>query len=490
MARKSKTKDELIIPGNPNASTNATGNKYSFDTQTPAPSKDPYAIPLTSELGVTGLRRFGTGLTGGYVYEEWLTELSGTQAADKYREMSDNDSTVAALIFSIKMLARGVQWDVVPGGEDELDLEAAAFLKDQNINGMEDSWHDTITEVLSEIQYGFSPHEIVYRKNDEGDVCWKKLSIRAQPTILRWQFDDQGDILGLWQLAPPFYKLTYIPEEKFLLFRTESTKNNPQGRSILRTAYKAYKYKIRLAEIEAIGLERSMAGIPLIWIPTNISNPDSTEAQASLDAFTAMGRNIRMDAQSCIVMPLAYDPDTNQKIYDIELLTTSSTADMGPVIQRYANEILQSVLADFISIGHEGTGSFALAGSKTSIFMQALDAFLDGIEEVLNNKAVPRLFALNPRFNVENLPKIRHSEVETMDLNAVANMLKVVGALGMDVFPDLNVENYLRTAMGLPLKTEDKFQEEQDQLAEEEALGQPSAEPVETTPTEGIKPPQ
>jgi hypothetical protein len=56
-----------------------------------------------------------------------------------------------------------------------------------------------------------------------------------------------------------------IPIEKMLLFRPITHKNNPEGRSILRTAYTSYYVK-RLQELEAILGER-MGGIPIVKVP-------------------------------------------------------------------------------------------------------------------------------------------------------------------------------------------------------------------------------
>ena len=62
------------------------------------------------------------------------------------------------------------------------------------------------------------------------------------------------------QLAPPSYKQVVIPMEKCLLFRTQTHKNNPEGRSILRNAYRSWYFKKRIEEIEGVGIERDLAG--------------------------------------------------------------------------------------------------------------------------------------------------------------------------------------------------------------------------------------
>ena len=59
----------------------------------------------------------------------------------------------------------------------------------------------------------------------------------------------------------------YIPLNKSLYYRTTSINGDPSGRSILRNAYTSYEYLNNLQAIEAIAVERELAGIPVARIP-------------------------------------------------------------------------------------------------------------------------------------------------------------------------------------------------------------------------------
>ncbi|NBO56040.1 MAG: hypothetical protein EBU84_15960, partial [Actinobacteria bacterium] len=219
---------------------------------------------LFREAGSTGLRR-----TSGYIFEEFLPQLQGYRAINTYREMRDNDPIVGAILFAIDKLIRQVQWRVQPATNSVEDKRAAKFVE-SCMHDMSTSWEDTISEILSMLPYGWSLHEIVYKKRegneasvsenrsryDDGYIGWRKLPIRAQDTRQEWIFDKNGGIMGMVQSAPPDFTLRTIPIEKALLFRTTSDKNNPEGRSILRNAYRPWYFKRRIEEIEAIGVER------------------------------------------------------------------------------------------------------------------------------------------------------------------------------------------------------------------------------------------
>lgn len=61
--------------------------------------------------------RIGQKRWEGVFNEEFLPELSGIRGVKTYREMLDNDDTIGAIMFAIKMLIRQVKWHVEPGGD-------------------------------------------------------------------------------------------------------------------------------------------------------------------------------------------------------------------------------------------------------------------------------------------------------------------------------------------------------------------------------------
>lgn len=438
-------------------------------------------VPLTTEIGVSGLNYFYPG----YVREEFLPELYGKQAINIYTQMGSNDPVVAGMLFVVEMLFRSVEWYVQKAGEDSQDVEAAEFLE-SCMNDMQNSWSNLLGEVSSEFQFGHAAFEIVYKrrngekadyavssKYDDGLVGWNKISIRSQNTIQYWQFDEDGALRGLWQLSPPRYQLVFIPIEKILLFRTKSTKGNPEGKSILRASYRPWFIKKTLEDIRNIGLERGVAGIPRFWLPPDIAapNPDDPNYDACVAArlsWIETGKSIRSDSQSCIIIPLCYN-EKGDKLYDMDLMTTATEGAGGisEVIKEKSVEILQSCLAEFIMLGvaNGGVGSYALSQDKTAMFLKSLGTYLAGVEDTINRHAVPRLFKLNPKFAVKKYPEIKHKPLRDVDLRTVAQLLTTMRGAGAMLFPDLDLENFIREAAGLPPKSEEQAKAEEEERA-------------------------
>lgn len=410
------------------------------------------------ELGRTGLE-----LMSGYVYEEFLPELQGQRAIQVYQEMSSNDPVVGSILHAIEMLIRQVEWRVEPAGQSLEDLEAAYFLE-SCLEDMEMTWEETIAEILSMLVYGWSYHEIVYKirqgdsrepaynsRYNDGRVGWRGFPIRAQSSLYEWQFADNGKVLGMVQQAPPDYQLRIIPIDKALLFRTTSHKNNPEGRSVLRSAYRPWYFKKHIETIEGIGIERDLAGLPIAWVPPELLSANaSPDDRAILESIKRIVTNVRRDEQEGIVFPLVYDENGN-KLYDFALLSTGGTRQFNTdaVIARYDQRIAMTVLADFILLGHEHVGSFSLASSKTHLFSVALGTWLNEIASQFNRVAIPRLFRLN-NFAVGRLPKLVPGDIEVPNLTELGDYITKLSGAGMDLFPNEKLEEYLRRAANLP----------------------------------------
>ena len=223
------------------------------------------------QLGSTGLRRHGP-----FIYEEFLPDLRWPRAGRVYQEMADNDPVIGAILYLAEMLVRGTKWDVEPASTSPEDIEAAEFLQ-SCMHDMEMSWANVISEILSMFTYGFSFHEIVYKvrrgpnernpkyksKYSDGRIGWRALPIRAQTSIDEWVFDENNELKAVVQVAPPNYKRVVIPMSKGLLFRTKVSRDNPEGKSLLRNAYRPWFFKKHFEEIEGIGIEKGFSGFIL-----------------------------------------------------------------------------------------------------------------------------------------------------------------------------------------------------------------------------------
>lgn len=467
---------------------------------------------LFSDMGSYGLRYFA-----GYPYEEFLQQLQGRQGVQKYREMLDNSPTVGGIMFAVQSTMRKVEWRVEPANDSGEAQEMADFVE-SCMQDMSHTWEDLVVENLSMLGYGFAPHEIVYKrrlgknpgmqdgkrlpgsKYDDGLIGWRRIPLRGQDTVIKWYFDENGSPMGLQQ-QPWVGGLKDIPIEKMLLFRPSQHKNNPQGRSILRTAYVPYYYVKRLMEQEAIMGER-MGGIPVISVPGSLiqaAKAGDPDAVAALNNFKRMATNIRIDEQMGVVLPSDVWPSATGagtvKQYSLELVTPAGgkgqSMNYGDTIGRYNLSIFTSVLADYLSMGHDARGAQNLGETKVDLFYLAVEGYLNSMGSVYNRYATPRLWALNT-LNPDLMPEVKPDLAQRIDLDELSNYVLRLSQAGMPLFPNEDLQRYLADAAGLPDVVDDMALQAagmtEDQLAREDEQADVMLDNLKNPPEPGNSP--
>lgn len=408
-----------------------------------------YGADIYEEYGRSGLRHWG-----GFVFEEWLNQLQqGRRAAEVYREMSDQDPILGAMLYAIQMLIRRVDWWFEDQGTP------GAQYMDGLINDMQFSWADTISELISFLPYGYSYSEICFKKRegpsrspsmtskfDDGEIGLSKIALRAQDSLWKWVFDETGDIMGMIQNPPPDYLLRFIPREKALHLRTTVFKDNPEGRSILRNAYRSWWFVKNIQQIEAIGVERDLAGLPVLIPPegTDIWDTDDPAMSTVLTMAKNVVSSIRRDEQEGVILPFGWE---------LTLLSSSGARqfDTSEIIGRYETRMATSCLADLVMMGQDKVGSYALAVTKKDLFAASLGAYLDIISNGFNTQVTPRIWELNGR--TDEMPKLCHGSVETIDPDTLGSFFNNIGRAGAPIDWSTTLP-WINKIIGAPAVTE------------------------------------
>ena len=445
------------------------------------------------ELGVYGKNTY----TGDIRADEFLQELKGKRAIQKYREMRDNNAIVGSVMYAIEQTLRDVKIDMVPANDSPEALREAEFLKSV-FEDMDHTLDDHISEALSYLNYGFSWFEVVYKKREgdarspkknskfeDGRIGIKKIAIRAPWTVEGFEVDQNtGEVLGMWQEAAWGKKVTMIPVEKSLYYRTTSLNNDPSGRSVLRNAYVSYTYLNKIQGYEAIAIERELHGVPVGRMPAEYMSSDATADQVNLRTqFERILRDLKNNEQGYALLPsdLYVDADgkpTNQRLMDVELITAngSRSIDIDPVVKRYQHDIARSLMAEFVMLG-SGSGSYALSKSKTDIFLRSLESYINAVVDVLNKQLVERLWQLNG-LPWETMPKLVAGDVAPHDLREISSFLRNLNGAGIEVQDQVEVVEDLMNIAEIQFDPE-KYQEIKDRKKQEQ-LAQQVVEPQDT----------
>lgn len=438
MATKTPSTPQSAEPASPASEALATGKKK------PAPTG------AFGEVGSYGLKQ-----SYGYIFEEFLTELKGERGARFYREMADNSPVVGALLLGYREVAAHLDWDIEEGEEaTPRDISAAKFVK-ECFYAMDQTWNSILAQALSELTFGWSYHEVVYKKRDDGRIGWSAFPIRSQESLVHWQIGKHGEIEGMVQRDPQTGEMYEIPMGKALLFRTTDLKNNPEGRSMLRPAVIPYQYVRRIQEFEAIGIERDLAGLPLAWVPSEWMNSEDPAAKVALANIVKMVADVRNNERSGIVLPMMYEPEltgaiSRNKALDFELLSSAGgkAFDTDKILTRYNQQVAMSLLGDFVTLGHDGVGSYALGAVKMDLWVMVVDSICKGIAEVFNKGAIEKLLAING-IDYDHAPVLKYGQVENVDLAALNTFVSGLANAGL-LTPDEDTEAWLREQAGMP----------------------------------------
>jgi hypothetical protein len=444
-----------------------------------------------SEIGVTGLRIFT-----GYLDEEYIQELRGERGRKTYRQMSDNDPTIAAILNAIGLLLRAVRWTAEPAQDGGAQAEAEAEFAESLFTDMSHTFEDFIGEVVTFLIWGFSYFEIVLKRRvgpdtddptqrsnfADGRIGIRKLAPRAQETQMRWEMQPDGGIAGMWQIPPQGGGTVLIPIERALLFRTMSRKNSPEGVSILRSAFRPWKLLTRIQEYEAIGIERELAGLPVVRIPARYFSSKNPVDQEFLSAAQKLARDLKFNSQGGIVITsdLQTNPDgtlttTPQVSIDLIKSAGSRSIDTGGVKQGYITDIARSVLADFLILGGASKGAYNLAESKTNLFYKALESFAGQIASVLNRYLMPRIFNANA-IPLALMPTMKPGRLMPLDPAALGTFLGQLATAGAPVFPNQELLNFLFEEANLPEVSDEALAEQETQQQQQlEAKAQQAA---------------
>jgi hypothetical protein len=148
--------------------------------------------------------------------------------------------------------------------------------------------------------------------------------------------------------------------------------------------------------------------------------------------------------------------DNGDRLVELVLLGTGSRRmfDTSKIIERKDREMAMTIMADFILLGHQKVGSFALSSDKTELFATALGAWLKEIAAVLNRHALPRLYDLNgwdPGLAATFVP----GDIEKQDVAAFAEGLSKLSMSGFVTPGGEADEDRVREVMGLPERPRD-----------------------------------
>ncbi len=388
----------------------------------------------TTELGGSGVNRYQ-----GFYNEDYKAELKWPESLKVYEKMMKGDAQVKASIRVCQLPIMAANWFVTDLNSEDPKLREAAELLEKNLFDYKINFNQFLFEALGMLPMGFSIFEIVFGVLD-GKVMWEKFAWRKQYSIKRWQMSNGEP--GVVQQLTDTFKRVDIPDWKLLLFTNEKEGDNQIGVSLLRSAYMHWYAKTNLYKIDLIAAERNGIGVLKIKMPSSHTPED-------VDNAKELGENFYANEQQYVLLPT---PE-----WEAEIMSGGTNLkDLDPSIKHHNREITKNVLAQFLELGTESSGSRALSEDHSSLLYLSLESIAKIISDEISAKG-KELLKMNG-FDLEYYPRLAFSHIGIQDITGMSSAITSFVNAGL-IQVDTELEAYIRKVLQLPEKVEEVDEE-------------------------------
>ncbi len=299
---------------------------------------------LPSELGSAGLN-----MQDGVEHkpEDHPIQIRNSKQAARYYRNMCLDPTINGTLQMYTGICQMAKWhaetaidDGKPDWNEEEALEAHRFLE-SCIKDMQGSMQDLISQFIDMLVHGFqvSVPQFKFRhgvdqedpkrrsKYSDGKIGWHYFKAIDPYSVDKWDTpkgEGYSNLKGIYQQTISGAK-SYIPRDRALIFRTTAKNDSPTGESILVGAVQPWLERQRSSNLELVGMERNLAGIPILDVPAAYLSEDATPDQKKVVAYLKKaGAAFKKNGQTFMLRPSDRD-DNGNRLIDIELLSPNGS---------------------------------------------------------------------------------------------------------------------------------------------------------------------
>ncbi len=427
--------------------------KFFFKDNSASQLDQPISIP-GKDLDVERIKIVEVGSSGvenqsGYLYEEYLSTLTGSQRADVYDKMRRSDSNVSMVLSSMKSPIKSGEWNWQQGDKDTVEKYPYA---EQDMKFIEHVFSNMIwpfSKILEEsttvIEFGLAAfektHKIVLDDPIFGSyIGLKNIGWRSPKTIERFNIDRDERLLSITQMSyGDASRYVDIPAQFLTLLTINQEGANYEGISLLRPCYGNWFRKNEYLKFQASGIEKSAIPTPIAKVPAGFEgSPEQDTLERFLQGYTANGKKY-------IIHPEGWDINLHPN-------TGFDPAKIDAAIDNEDKRMTKAVLANFLELGMSGGGgSHALSADLSDFFMNSLQYIARIIATAWSNVA-KELIIINfgPR---EVYPFLTCTGINDQAGTELATIIQLLVNAGVIVADDV-LEADVREKYRLPAKSD------------------------------------
>lgn len=369
---------------------------------------------------------------------------------------------------------------------------AAEFINYCLHNMSYDTWLNAIIDMTSALKYGWSDLNIVLERRTDGpykgSLCLRKLSPRDQKGVYGWLWNEaqtewQGFVqkpsmrnrkagnsynwkeglraIGTGKMYDGIYPI--IRAEEVLHTSYNTSLSNPQGDSPLLHCFSPWYEKQLIQSYEISGVSKDLAGIPVLSLPSEV-----LEMAADVENYPEVAERVKQLEQDMIdvhqgksthlVLQSDVDPVSKEKLFGFELLGVkggTKVYDTTSIISEKKKAIYNCFGAGVLLLGQDGTGSYSLSSSQTSLHGHHVERDIVQYVDVINTQLIPRLLAANGIYlDYKDMPTFEAGDPDEIPLDDLGKLVQRMASVSMMTEPMMRT---LARKAGLPEEGIDKL---------------------------------
>lgn len=340
-------------------------------------------------MGDNELREVGYARAGrSALFVEDNADLRFPQSAAVFAKMAREDAQVQSVLQAVMLPVQRANWWIDPNGCTPEIVEHVANDLRMQILGSDPggqtprragrvSWEVHLRQALRALQFGHMFFEQVYEVGADGREHLRKLAPRWPGTISKIDVADDGGLVSVTQASKGIEGVREIPVSQLVAYAYDDFGGEWTGRSILRPAYKHWRLRDELMQLELEVLDRNGMGVPVYSGSELTNDPDG-----DLESGEEIATSIRVGRSAGAAIPAGAK---------LQLLGVSGQlVSPREAIEHHESMIAKAVLAHFMNLEGQG-GSYALADVQSSFFVQSLQTIADWIADVATQHIVEDL---------------------------------------------------------------------------------------------------
>ena len=392
-------------------------------------------------VGSSGIRNYG-----GYIFEEYISQLNGTNRAYIFDMMRRQDPAVGQLINIMNNVLKSLTYEIKIKSEYEEVSEAEKqkeFISKLLFDNMHRSFDDVISEIITNNIYGYSLFEGLW-KNEQTEsfgaiTTLKDLLWRSPRTIWEFRMDENEMLDHVLQRAygDGQKEDAKLPAKNVFIFTLEKEGKNFEGISPLRRVYGAWKMKQTLLNLLIIGSDK-------FAIPTLIFKSALAQQEGPIqDKMQQAIKKYQGGKDAFLIVPHNYESVDSTFGFDPEKIISS--------IEHCNSEIIKESSATFLEM--QKGGSYALGSAMIKFFHIAMDSKAKVMAGPFNNRIIPSLIAFN-RPNEPVMVELMFSAAGQSVSKEYAESLALLAEKNI-LSPDDTLEDFIRKNMNLPAQDQE-----------------------------------